>query len=53
MPSMTPLATLYVAIPLCGLLVALFTLEQIINGWKNGFEDPPGTAHDPAGGHVA
>jgi hypothetical protein len=39
MPSMTPLASLYVAIPLCGLLVALFTLEQIVNGWKNGFED--------------
>ena len=38
MPSMTPLASLYVAIPLCGLLVALFTIEQIVNGWKNGFE---------------
>ena len=39
MPSMTPLATLYVAIPLCGLLIVLFTLEQIVNGWKNGFEE--------------
>jgi TRAP-type C4-dicarboxylate transport system permease small subunit len=39
MPSMTPLASLYVAIPLCGLLVALFTVEQIVNGWKNGFEN--------------
>lgn len=39
MPSMTPLATLYAAIPLCGALVALFTIEQIVNGWSNGFAD--------------
>ncbi|MGB8756587.1 MAG: TRAP transporter small permease [Pseudolabrys sp.] len=37
MPSMTPLATLYAAIPLSGALVALFTIEQIVNGWRNGF----------------
>jgi TRAP-type C4-dicarboxylate transport system permease small subunit len=37
MPSMTPLATLYAAIPLSGALVALFTIEQILNGWRNGF----------------
>lgn len=41
MPSMTPLASFYAAIPLCGLLVALFTLEQMVNGWRNGFETPP------------
>lgn len=40
MPSMTPLASLYAAIPMCGVLVALFTVEQLINGWKNGFADP-------------
>ena len=39
MPSMTPLATLYAAIPLCGALVTLFTIEQIVNGWRNGFAD--------------
>ena len=39
MPSMTPLATLYAAIPLSGALVALFTIEQIVNGWRNGFAD--------------
>ena len=39
MPSMTPLATLYAAIPLCGVLVALFTIEQMVNGWRNGFAD--------------
>jgi TRAP-type C4-dicarboxylate transport system permease small subunit len=38
MPSMTPLATLYAGIPLCGVLVALFTLEQMVNGWRNGFK---------------
>jgi TRAP-type C4-dicarboxylate transport system permease small subunit len=37
MPSMTPLATLYAAIPISGALVALFTIEQIVNGWRNGF----------------
>ena len=40
MPSMTPLATLYAAIPICGALVALFTVEQLVNGWKNGFAEP-------------
>jgi TRAP-type C4-dicarboxylate transport system permease small subunit len=38
MPSMTPLSSLYAAIPLCGILVALFTIEQMVNGWKNGFD---------------
>jgi TRAP-type C4-dicarboxylate transport system permease small subunit len=41
MPSMTPMASLYAAIPLCGVLVALFTLEQMVNGWRNGFPDKP------------
>jgi TRAP-type C4-dicarboxylate transport system permease small subunit len=43
MPSMTPIATLYAAIPICGFLVALFTVEQIVNGLRNGFDhaDPP------------
>jgi TRAP-type C4-dicarboxylate transport system permease small subunit len=42
MPSMTPIASLYAAIPICGVLVALFTVEQIVNGLQNGFdhEDP-------------
>ncbi len=38
MPSMLPMSYLYVAIPLCGGLVALFSLEQIVNGLKNGFQ---------------
>ena len=42
LPSMTPIASLYAAIPICGALVALFTIEQLINGLKNGFarEEP-------------
>ncbi len=38
MPSMLPIAYLYWPIPVCGALIALFSLEQIMNGLKNGFE---------------
>jgi len=38
MPSLTPIASLYAAIPICGVLVALFTVEQIVNGLRNGFD---------------
>jgi TRAP-type C4-dicarboxylate transport system permease small subunit len=38
MPSMTPIASLYAAIPLSGALIALFTVEQLVNGWRHGFE---------------
>src|ERR1700750_2257545 len=43
MPSMTPIASLYAAIPICGVLIALFTIEQLVNGLRNGFErdEPP------------
>jgi TRAP-type C4-dicarboxylate transport system permease small subunit len=37
MPSMLPIAYLYWPIPVCGALVALFSLEQMINGLRNGF----------------
>ena len=40
MPSMTPIASLYGAIPLAGALIALFAVEQIVNGWRNGFDHP-------------
>ncbi len=46
MPSMTPIASLYAAIPLSGCLVALFTIEQLVNGWRHGFEGDPGKAAD-------
>jgi TRAP-type C4-dicarboxylate transport system permease small subunit len=40
LPSNTPIASLYAAIPLCGFLTALFTIEQIVNGCRNGFDHP-------------
>jgi TRAP-type C4-dicarboxylate transport system permease small subunit len=40
MPSMLPIAYLYAPIPLCGALIALFSIEQIVNGLRNGFEPP-------------
>jgi TRAP-type C4-dicarboxylate transport system permease small subunit len=41
MPSMTPIASLYAAIPIAGALIFLFTIEQMVNGWRNGFDHPP------------
>ena len=38
MPSMTPIASLYAAIPICGVMVVLFMIEQLVNGLRNGFE---------------
>ena len=53
MPSMIPLAALYIAIPICGVLVALFTIEQMVNGWRHGFAEPKGAPHhESLGGEV-
>jgi TRAP-type C4-dicarboxylate transport system permease small subunit len=44
MPSLTPLAWWYLAIPIAGVFICLFVVEQLVNGWKNGFatlERPP------------
>lgn len=48
MPSMTPIAYLYWPIPLCGVLIALFSLEQIINGLRHGFGEPMAHAEPKA-----
>ena len=40
MPSMTPIASLYGAIPISGALIALFTIEQLVNGIRKGFDHP-------------
>jgi TRAP-type C4-dicarboxylate transport system permease small subunit len=44
LPSMTPIASLYAAIPLSGALIFLFTVEQLVNGCRHGFDhpEPPG-----------
>jgi TRAP-type C4-dicarboxylate transport system permease small subunit len=40
LPSGTPIASLYAIIPLSGVLVGLFTIEQLVNGLRNGFDHP-------------
>jgi len=40
MPSLTPIASLYAAIPISGVLIALFTIEQLVNGLRKGFDHP-------------
>jgi TRAP-type C4-dicarboxylate transport system permease small subunit len=40
LPSGTPIASLYAAIPLSGVLIALFTVEQLVNGIIGGFDHP-------------
>ena len=56
MPSMTPIASLYAAIPIAGALIGLFTIEQLVNGLRNGFdhrepreEDGPSAPGLPSG----
>ncbi len=50
MPSMTPIAYLYWPIPVCGLFIILFSVEQIVNGLKNGYEGHPESPRG-TGGH--
>src|SRR5437773_8088157 len=40
LPSGTPIASLYAAIPFSGVLVGVFTIEQQVNGIRDGFDDP-------------
>jgi TRAP-type C4-dicarboxylate transport system permease small subunit len=40
LPSGQPIAYLYFIIPLSGILIALFTVEQIVNGLVKGFDHP-------------
>lgn len=47
MPSITPIAVLYAAIPVAGALVSLFTLEELANGWRRGFEAPAAVPDTP------
>jgi TRAP-type C4-dicarboxylate transport system permease small subunit len=48
LPSGTPIASLYIIIPISGALIALFTLEQLVNGVTNGFDHPEPTDPDSA-----
>src|SRR4030081_1889539 len=40
LPSGTPIASLYAAIPFAGPLSALCTVEQLVTGIRNGFDHP-------------
>jgi TRAP-type C4-dicarboxylate transport system permease small subunit len=48
LPSGTPIASLYAVIPLSGILIALFSVEQLVNGLINGFDHPEPIADDHA-----
>ena len=49
LPSGQPISYLYVIIPLSGVLIALFTVEQLVNGLVNGFDHPEPPAEDDHG----
>ena len=40
MPSLLPLTVYTAIVPAAGVLIGLFTIEQLVNGWKHGFEGP-------------
>src|SRR3979411_2755351 len=40
LPSGTPIASLYAAIPLAGVLIGLFTIEQLVNGITKAVDHP-------------
>ena len=40
MPSLIPLTVYTGIVPAAGVLIALFTVEQLVNGWRHGFEGP-------------
>ena len=42
MPSLVPLGYYTISVPIAGALVALFQIEQLVNGLKKGFPDPIG-----------
>ena len=39
-PSLIPLSTYTASVPIAGALIVLFSVEQIVNGWRHGFEGP-------------
>jgi TRAP-type C4-dicarboxylate transport system permease small subunit len=47
MPSMIPLGTYTIIIPVSGALIALFAIEQAVNGWRHGFAGPEDRDDEP------
>jgi TRAP-type transport system small permease protein len=52
MPSLIPLGYYTVSVPIAGALVALFQIEQLANGLKNGFAEPTTKRADLAAAKV-
>jgi len=48
MPSLIPLTVYTAIVPVAGVLIFLFSVEQLVNGWKNGFEGPEDADDVPA-----
>src|SRR4030081_376836 len=48
LPSGTPIASLYAPTPFSGVLIALFTIEQLVNGITKGFDHPEPPEEDLA-----
>lgn len=48
MPSLIPLTVYTAIVPVAGVMIALFSIEQLVNGWKHGFEGPEDRDDVPA-----
>jgi TRAP-type C4-dicarboxylate transport system permease small subunit len=48
MPSLIPLTVYTAIVPIAGALIALFSIEQLVNGWQHGFEGPEDRDNLPA-----
>ena len=40
LPSLIPLTVYTAIVPIAGVLIFLFTIEQLVCGWQHGFEGP-------------
>ena len=48
MPSLIPLTVYTAIVPIAGVLIFIFTLEQLVNGIRNGFEGPEDAEEVPS-----
>ena len=39
-PSLIPLGTYTIIVPISGVFIAVFAIEQLVNGWRRGFAGP-------------
>lgn len=50
MPSLIPLGYYTLIVPVAGLLIAVFQVEQLVNGLRNGFDREPLFEHESLSG---